>query len=321
MKSIAYILSNDSDVTTLLADGADSVQTLFQEQEGSLPYLVVMEMAAEETYETFSGASTVDDVQFSVFVVSKTEHGTNGAKTILDQVRRTLEAVGRGSYGGEIIKQIRYTGEYSAGMFQAGRGNIVEAEMGFMCFRERTVTVPTPISVFTYSNNPQVAAGAITPMAASVTGDVLAYRIADSDLTNFTASGLSLNQSTGEITGTRLADASFEVLAEGKDGTIGAERVVVTAASTFATVENSDVSFQQTIPTGDTLVLDDYTIAFVDLNDTPISSSTYPSIKDGTFIVGTVGSCPTTFTFGLFVNGTSYGNVTVDVLDDLNITT
>lgn len=88
-----------------------------------------------------------------------------------------------------------------------------------------------------------------------------------------------------------------------------------------AIVENSDVSFQENIPSGDTYVLEDYDFEFQDENGNVLSNEIRPAMIAETFIIGSTGVCETEFVYGLYVNGISYGNITIDVLDDINITT
>ena len=88
-----------------------------------------------------------------------------------------------------------------------------------------------------------------------------------------------------------------------------------------ATVTNSNASYIESVLSGGTLVLDDYDFEFQDPNGVVISNEIRPAMIDETFIIGSAGICPTEFTYGLFVNGVSYGNITIDINEDINITT
>jgi hypothetical protein len=88
-----------------------------------------------------------------------------------------------------------------------------------------------------------------------------------------------------------------------------------------ATVENSDVSFTQDIPSGDTYVLDDYEFEFQDADGNVIDTEITPAMIGDSFLVGGGGACPTEFSYDLYVNGEFYETVTVDVFEDINITT
>jgi len=86
-----------------------------------------------------------------------------------------------------------------------------------------------------------------------------------------------------------------------------------------ATVENTDTSFQVAIPSGGTEILEDYEFEFQDSLGNVLDTEIRPAMIAETFLFENY--CPTEFSYGLFVNGVSYGTILVDVNEDINITT
>jgi hypothetical protein len=87
------------------------------------------------------------------------------------------------------------------------------------------------------------------------------------------------------------------------------------------TVENTDQSFQVTIPAGDTEVLEDYEFEFQDADGNILDTEFKPAMIGETYIVGAGGSCPTEFSYDLYVNGEFYETITIDINENINITT
>ena len=139
-RSIAFILSNESDVTDLLADGANSVTTLFTEQQDNLPYIVIIEEDVEPT-DDYSESSEKDEVTFTVYAYAAQEYdgaSGKGSRDIIDQVRSTLEAASAGTYNTEVISDIRKLGGVSADYVNWGKGNLIEAQQTFTMWRDVT---------------------------------------------------------------------------------------------------------------------------------------------------------------------------------------
>jgi hypothetical protein len=86
-----------------------------------------------------------------------------------------------------------------------------------------------------------------------------------------------------------------------------------------ATVENSNDTFTESVPSGDTLVLEDYEFEFQDSLGNVLDTEIRPAMIAETFLFENY--CPTQFSYGVFVNGVSYGTVLVDINEDINITT
>jgi hypothetical protein len=84
-----------------------------------------------------------------------------------------------------------------------------------------------------------------------------------------------------------------------------------------AIVENSDTTFTQNIPSGDTYVLEDYEFEFQDENENVLATEIRPAMVGETFIVQSY--CPTQFSYNLNINGVFSQVVTVDINDDINI--
>jgi hypothetical protein len=95
--------------------------------------------------------------------------------------------------------------------------------------------------------------------------------------------------------------------------------ILSTGGGGLATVENSDVSFQQSIASGDTYVLEDYEFEFQDADGNILSTSLKPAMIAETYIVGAGGACPTVFDYNLNVNGVFQQVVQVDIASDINI--
>ena len=89
----------------------------------------------------------------------------------------------------------------------------------------------------------------------------------------------------------------------------------ISLKDTDAIVENSDVTFQQLIPSGDTYVLDDYEFEFQDEDGNIVDTQFRPAMVDETFTI----TCPTTFDYNLNINGVFQQVVTVDINSDINI--
>ena len=87
-----------------------------------------------------------------------------------------------------------------------------------------------------------------------------------------------------------------------------------------ATVENSDQSFQESIPSGGVEVLEDYEFEFQDPNGNVLNTEFTPAMINDTFIVGAAGSCPTVFPFDVYVNGVFQSTQDVDIANNINIT-
>jgi hypothetical protein len=88
-----------------------------------------------------------------------------------------------------------------------------------------------------------------------------------------------------------------------------------------ATVENSDQTFQEEVAAGDTLVLEDYDFEFQDADGNILDNEIRPAMIGETFIVGAGGVCPTEFDYDLYVNGEFYETITININQDINITT
>lgn len=94
----------------------------------------------------------------------------------------------------------------------------------------------------------------------------------------------------------------------------------ITIIAPDATVENSDVSFQENIPSNELLVLEDYDFELQDPDGVVISNTIVPAMIADEILVGANGVCPTDFEYNLNVNGTFKQVVTIDTFSDINIT-
>lgn len=88
------------------------------------------------------------------------------------------------------------------------------------------------------------------------------------------------------------------------------------------TVKNSDSTFSEVVGLGGVLTLEDYDFEFQLENETVISNEIRPAMVDETFIItaNTFGGT-TVFNYNLFVNGKSYGVISIDVTEDITINT
>lgn len=84
-----------------------------------------------------------------------------------------------------------------------------------------------------------------------------------------------------------------------------------------ATVENSNATFTQTIPSGDTYVLEDYEFEFQDSLGNILDTEIRPAMVAETFLFENY--CPVEFPFEIFVNGVSQGIQIVNINDNINI--
>jgi hypothetical protein len=132
-----------------------------------------------------------------------------------------------------------------------------------------------------------------------------------------TVSDVCCNGSIGGFADWELRDTDGNLLASGQ---IAAGDLGVIVAPD-ATVENSDQSFQDSILSGGVEVLADYEFEFQDENGNVLNTEFRPAMIGETFIVGAGGACPTTFTYDVYVNGVFQQTVTIDVTQDINITT
>ena len=139
-KAVAFILSNNSDVTDLLNGGAAGVNTLYVEQEDQLPYVVIMEEDLEDL-ASFDSASDVDIVRFTVYAFARQEYTGStvvGARDIITQVRQTLEAASAGTYNTEVISTIRKEGGVDGDYVTIGSKRVVMAQQTFTMWRNVT---------------------------------------------------------------------------------------------------------------------------------------------------------------------------------------
>jgi hypothetical protein len=132
-----------------------------------------------------------------------------------------------------------------------------------------------------------------------------------------TVSDVCCNGSIGGFADWELRDTDGNLLDSGQ---IAAGDLGVIVAPD-ATVENSDQSFQDSILSGGVEVLADYEFEFQDENGNVLNTEFRPAMIGETFIVGAGGACPTTFTYDVYVNGVFQQTVTIDVTQDINITT
>jgi hypothetical protein len=86
-------------------------------------------------------------------------------------------------------------------------------------------------------------------------------------------------------------------------------------------VVNTDLTFVRSIPPGDTEILDDYEFEFQDVDGNVLNTEFKPAMIGDTYIVGAGGSCPTEFSYDLYVNGEFYETITIDINENINITT
>jgi hypothetical protein len=132
-----------------------------------------------------------------------------------------------------------------------------------------------------------------------------------------TVSDVCCNGSIGGFADWELRDTDGNILASGQ---IAAGDLGVIVAPD-ATVENSNQTFQEAIVSNGVEVLADYEFEFQDENGNVLNTEFRPAMIGETFIVGAGGACPTTFTYDVYVNGVFQQTVTIDVTQDINITT
>jgi hypothetical protein len=114
-----------------------------------------------------------------------------------------------------------------------------------------------------------------------------------------------------------LRDTDGTVLQSGSIAAGGSAVIV----APDATVENSNQTFQEAIVSNGVEVLNDYEFEFQDSDGNILNTEFRPAMIGETFIVGAGGACPTTFYYDLYINGVFSQTVTIDVTQDINITT
>ena len=156
-------------------------------------------------------------------------------------------------------------------------------------------TTATPITSFTYSNNGQSTPGTITAMAATVAGDVLNFTV---DANDTLPVGLTLNQTTGAITGSIAANADFDVVAMGRD--------LQSSASVNVTHTYTAIS----APTG--LTATSASVTSIDLSWTNVSTGYVIQVErslttgSGFSLITTTAIDATTYTDTGLTEGTEY---------------
>ena len=113
MRALINILSNDTSVTDLLADGANSVFSVEAPQGAKLPYVIV-DVEDGTPYNTMSTASTLDRNNIRVFSIAErlfTSGSVVGADDLSKAVRDSIDYVPRGVYDGESLEHCSYQGE------------------------------------------------------------------------------------------------------------------------------------------------------------------------------------------------------------------
>ena len=137
-KSIAFILSNASAVTNLLADAADSVSTLYNPQGQNLPCVVVLEDNVED-FGSYSSPSEGDKVSVTVYAIAKQQYdgdSEKGAYDIVNQCRKTMEASADGTYNGETVSFIRKEGGIVSEYVDWAGSDVVTCYQRFTMWRE-----------------------------------------------------------------------------------------------------------------------------------------------------------------------------------------
>lgn len=106
-KGIVSILSNDTTLTAMLANGVDSICSLSAGQGDSKPYIVV-DGYDQESIRSLS-PTELDDIEIRVLTYSNNQYtdGSNiGSYEISQRVRTVLESVGSGTYSNETFSDI-----------------------------------------------------------------------------------------------------------------------------------------------------------------------------------------------------------------------
>jgi hypothetical protein len=138
------------------------------------------------------------------------------------------------------------------------------------------------------------------------------------DLTSqATVSDACCNGGSTEPATWELRDTDGTVLQTGSIAAGGSAVII----APDATVENSNQTFQEAIVSNGVEVLNDYEFEFQDENGNVLNTEFRPAMIGETFIVGAGGACPTTFSYDLYINGVFSQTVTIDVTQDINITT
>lgn len=124
-----------------------------------------------------------------------------------------------------------------------------------------------------------VSGSSITPVTGST--DQPATFIMSGDTTNFTLS--IVDSTTCVLTGTPVTESHVHILAQGAAGGVLVSEVYVaiSGASATATVQNSDVTYQQQVAAGDTLILDDYTYTVLDENGATLGTASLAAMVSG----------------------------------------
>jgi hypothetical protein len=140
----------------------------------------------------------------------------------------------------------------------------------------------------------------------------------DEDLTSqATVSQACCNGGSTDPATWELRDTDGTVLQSGSIAAGGSAVIV----APDATVENSNQTFQEAIVSNGVEVLNDYEFEFQDSDGNILNTEFRPAMIGETFIVGAGGACPTTFSYDLYINGVFSQTITIDVNQNINITT
>lgn len=244
MIGLRYILQNNSAVVSLV--GSENIFYSEAPQSIKLPFIIVDEEDIEP-HDSMTGASTLDRVHARVIVyASRTNTNGNviGSRNIADAVRSALDDINENTYGGEVIADIRFTDQrsdredvtnetrkvvYQTYEVWVRRDGTSRDEMISLAYSNsnQTITDGDPIAAMSSTLNPSGATGAYSVFSGSL-------------------DGLTLNSSTGAITGTpsgaQTIAATIQFTGSGAYyGNVYATVKVVVVEEAFITV--TDLSF------------------------------------------------------------------------------
>lgn len=109
MKAIVTLLGSATALTTLLADGVNSIYTNEANQGVKVPHVIV-DVADIEPFDSMNDAAKLDEYQVRIFSISDRPYNKGskkGAEEIAEQVRIALDGIA-GTFAGEVIGDIRF---------------------------------------------------------------------------------------------------------------------------------------------------------------------------------------------------------------------
>jgi len=238
MNAIIHLLRNNSTVTDKLNNGGDSIYVKKVPQSENPSYISITE-DYDKLYHSKGAGATLRRVEYEIMIMGQ---DYADARAISDAIEGVLDTPTKGTYNGQRLEECRLLDFEDYGTIAPNRNDymILVTYRATVGSTKENATA-TALDSFTYSNNDQtVASGdAITAMTATITsGAIATFSV---DVNDSLPSGLTVNSSTGEITGTPSSSGSFDVVAVDLFGNIASVRVSVTVSG-GATWQPSDMT-------------------------------------------------------------------------------